>query len=136
MITGQVLGFDSTPYVLSIRQPWVELILSGQKTIEVRTWKTNFRGELYLHAGKSIDYDAVSYYNLGSFIFTTGSILGRALLTDCIKFDQTSWETLRPLHLNYDTLDKNKYGFILEKIERIEPIPMKGKLGIFTCTIQ
>ena len=31
---------------LSIRQPWAELILQGRKTIELRTWKTSYRGLL------------------------------------------------------------------------------------------
>jgi ASCH domain len=37
---------------LSIKQPWAELILLGRKTIEVRSWSTNFRGLLALHTGK------------------------------------------------------------------------------------
>lgn len=33
---------------LSVRQPWASLIASGAKTIEVRTWRTHFRGEFVL----------------------------------------------------------------------------------------
>lgn len=36
--------------VLTLRQPWLELVLAGHKTIETRTWQTKFRGRLYLHA--------------------------------------------------------------------------------------
>lgn len=35
---------------LSIRHPWIEAILSGHKTIEVRVWATRHRGPLLLHA--------------------------------------------------------------------------------------
>ena len=35
---------------LSIRQPWANLIAHGIKDIENRTWKTNFRGRIYIHA--------------------------------------------------------------------------------------
>ncbi len=35
---------------LSMRQPFVQLILSGRKTIEVRPHLTRHRGELLLHA--------------------------------------------------------------------------------------
>ena len=31
---------------LSIRQPWAELIMQGRKTLELRTWRTNYRGAL------------------------------------------------------------------------------------------
>ena len=37
---------------LSIKQPWASLIAHGIKDIENRTWKTNFRGRIYIHASK------------------------------------------------------------------------------------
>ena len=45
---------------LSIKQPWASLIAHGIKDIENRTWKTNFRGRIYIHAcGKPIKRDLV-----------------------------------------------------------------------------
>ena len=38
--------------VLSIIEPWATLIKEKKKYIETRTWKTNYRGELYIHASK------------------------------------------------------------------------------------
>jgi len=38
---------------LSIRHPWVDLILAGTKTIEIRTWATRYRGPLLLHASSA-----------------------------------------------------------------------------------
>lgn len=38
---------------LSIRQPFVERILLGEKRAEYRTWNTNHRGPLLIHASKS-----------------------------------------------------------------------------------
>lgn len=35
---------------LSIKQPWASLIAHGIKDIENRTWKTHFRGRIYIHA--------------------------------------------------------------------------------------
>src|SRR5687767_9624159 len=35
---------------LSVRQPWAELIVAGRKRVENRTWKTNHRGLLGIHA--------------------------------------------------------------------------------------
>ena len=40
---------------LSVRQPWAELILTGRKTIELRTWTTSYRGPLWLHTGTKRD---------------------------------------------------------------------------------
>lgn len=38
---------------LSVRQPWASLIASGQKSIEVRSWPTKYRGPLVICASKS-----------------------------------------------------------------------------------
>lgn len=39
---------------ISIKQPYAYLIASGKKTIETRTWKTDYRGPLLICASKSI----------------------------------------------------------------------------------
>ena len=36
--------------VLSIIEPWATLIKEKKKVIETRSWKTSYRGELYIHA--------------------------------------------------------------------------------------
>ena len=36
--------------VLSIKEPYATLIKNGIKKIETRSYKTNYRGELYIHA--------------------------------------------------------------------------------------
>jgi hypothetical protein len=46
--------------VLSVKQPWAYLIFHG-KDIENRTWKTNYRGELYIHASNTFDYYALQW---------------------------------------------------------------------------
>ena len=40
---------------LSIRQPWAWAIVSGVKDIENRTWTTEFRGRIVIHAGVNKD---------------------------------------------------------------------------------
>lgn len=42
---------DTTP-VLSLWQPWAQLIVAGRKTIETRSWSTKHRGPLAIHAAK------------------------------------------------------------------------------------
>ena len=36
----------------------LKLIVSGKKTIELRTWNTKFRGEFLIQASKTIDKEA------------------------------------------------------------------------------
>lgn len=44
---------------LSVRQPWAHLILCGVKPVENRSWYTDFRGPLLIHAGTKADPDAL-----------------------------------------------------------------------------
>ena len=37
---------------LSVHEPWASEIIAGKKPIEQRTWKTNYRGPLAIHAAK------------------------------------------------------------------------------------
>jgi hypothetical protein len=36
---------------LSIRQPWAFLVVTGRKRVENRSWRSNYRGPLLIHAG-------------------------------------------------------------------------------------
>ncbi len=44
---------------LTIKQPWAALIAAGYKTMEVRSWKTDYRGPIAIHAGMSFDENAL-----------------------------------------------------------------------------
>ncbi len=46
---------------LSIKQPWASLIAHNIKNIENRTWKTKFRGRIFIHASAK---DAGALYEL------------------------------------------------------------------------
>lgn len=39
--------------VLSIKQPWASMIVRGAKRFEVRSWKTDYRGPLLIHASSA-----------------------------------------------------------------------------------
>ena len=36
--------------VISVIEPWASLIKEDIKNIETRSWKTNYRGKIYIHA--------------------------------------------------------------------------------------
>lgn len=37
---------------ITVLQPWAWLLASGKKHCETRSWKTYYRGEILIHAGK------------------------------------------------------------------------------------
>ena len=57
---------------ITIKQPFASLIAAGIKEYEFRTWKTNYRGEILIHAGKSIDKDAMKKFDFLNLDYPTG----------------------------------------------------------------
>lgn len=47
--------------VLSIRQPWASLIVKGCKDVENRTWKTDYRGPIAIHASGNFDWSFLDF---------------------------------------------------------------------------
>jgi hypothetical protein len=113
---------------LSIRQPWAWAIFHG-KDIENRTWATKYRGGLLIHAAKTFDIegykwlvnhrDLLTDVLLDSCSYTTGCIIGKVTMTDCIVHSPSSWFF-------------GPYGFVFENpVEFKTPIPFKGALKFF-----
>jgi predicted transcriptional regulator len=114
--------------VLSLKQPFAELVVSGKKTIEIRKWNTKFRGEFLIHASKNADKQFMK--KLGYDNLPSGVIVGKAKLVNVKKYlNQKDFKKDQNKHLA--TRDYGNYGFILENVKRIKEIPAKGKLGFW-----
>ena len=79
--------------VLTIKQPWACLIVNGYKEYEFRTWKTNYRGKILIHAGKIIDKYNLIYLSIITLIILF-NIIGEVEIKDCILVDDKMQEKL------------------------------------------
>ena len=114
--------------VLSIKQPFAELILSGRKKIEIRKWKTNFRGKFLVHSSKIPNEKAMKRFNFEKL--PCGFIVGKAELVDVKKYkDKIEFEKDKKLHLADSSF--GNYGFVLRNTKRLKPIKAKGKLNFW-----
>lgn len=124
------------PLAISIRQPWAELILLGRKSIEIRSWSSDYRGPVYVHTGLRTDEAALQYLNIHEALFT-GGYVGRVEIVDIEPFTAVSWSNLRPCHLSPGPLEKPKFAWRLEHPTRFsDPVPAPGKLGLFGVSEQ
>lgn len=113
---------------LSLKQPWAELILQGRKKIEIRKWKTKFRGDFLIHTSKNPDNEAMKKFGFTNL--PCGFIVGKAKLLGVKEYkDNEEFENDKNLHLA--TPEWGNYGFILENAERMNPIEAKGKLNFW-----
>ena len=117
--------------VLSVRQPWAWCIINANKNIENRTWKTNYKGELYIHASNQFDYGSYAEIistgsvELPSHIdeFRLGGIIGKVHLVGCFQNQNSFWS------------ETGKYHWRLEKPEALTFFPCKGQLRIFEVNV-
>lgn len=86
---------------LSLWQPWATLVALGEKRIETRSWSTQHRGLLAIHATKQFPREAQELAQTPPFIYVlnaadylhvkqlpTGVILAICELVDCVPTDQ------------------------------------------------
>lgn len=102
---------------LSVKQPWANLIASGEKTIETRTWTTDYRGPLLIVSSKSPP------------IQPAGCAVAIATLVDCRPMTAADeGATKCPLY-------PGASAWVLRDIRRVRPFKVRGSLGIYRVAV-
>lgn len=124
--------------VLSIKEPFATLIKDGHKLIETRSFKTSYRGTIYIHASvKKVDDDFLNNKVLNGLIknisYNYGNIICRANLIDCKLMDEAFLNEIKENEKEYSLgiYKLGRYAWILDNVEVIESIPAKGNLNIW-----
>lgn len=122
--------------VLTIREPFATLIKDKVKIYETRSWKTNYRGEIYIHAAKA--KSKASNASIASAYLKSREnpehIICKCILKDCIYMTEEFINNIkkRPKEYNSGHYEVGRYAWQLEVIEVLEePIYAKGQLGIW-----
>lgn len=125
--------------VVSIIEPWASLIKEKVKYIETRSWKTNYRGKIYIHASlKKVPKKDERINNLITLLkdkdFKYGHIIAEATLVDCIYMDEEFISKIKNNNQEYicGEYSIGRYAWVLEDIKELsKPITAKGSLGIW-----
>lgn len=122
---------------LTISQPYANLIASGEKWVENRTWHTDYRGPLAIHAGRGTQY--LTHWELGAY--PTGVVIAVCRLIACLSVEETKksldlaslpdgarrfgWEFFREF-LDHEYTE-GPYGLVLADVQKFsEHIPATG----------
>lgn len=125
---------------ISIQQPFASLIAAGLKKYEFRTWPTAYRGEILIHAGKTVNRKAMKKFEKYGLEYPVGCIIAKAKITDCVKVtDEMVAELVKEEPVVYSGFAEEPewegYGFKLEEVSEIEPIEANGMLGLWEFEI-
>lgn len=125
--------------VLSVREPYATLIKNGVKKIETRSYKTSYRGELYIHTSLKMYDNYQDNKELLSLIknhnFKLGYIICKCRLINCLYMTEEFIQDIK--ENNYQEYicgdyKVGRYAWILDDIEVLNnPIGAKGSLGIW-----
>jgi hypothetical protein len=114
---------------ITVKPVWAWAIIYAGKNIENRSWRTNIRGPIAIHASKNLtlrEYEESkkllphrwrnelpAYENM-----PRGVIIGVVELVDCVTESKSPWFM-------------GDYGFVLKNQRPVKPIPCAGALSFW-----
>ncbi|MED4600107.1 ASCH domain-containing protein [Paenibacillus validus] len=144
---------------ITIHQPWASLIAIGAKRFETRSWKTNYRGPIAIHASKTDPHDMIRslphdvqramyeqfYDRLGISSgalkrMPTGSIVATAELSDCLKsvdtwtdgYELEGRKLIYSPEYEFGDFTPGRFTWELTNVRMLDdPIPAKGQQGLW-----
>ena len=119
---------------LTIRQPWAQLIVDGKKRVENRTWLTNHRGRIAVHAGRNKEHWVRKPFGYRREELAWGAVIGFATLAGCVKLEHIDFAGTpdRFPWLKDHEFVEGPYCFVLEDVVRLdEPVPARGERGFW-----
>ena len=125
---------------LTVRQPWATLIAGGDKTIELRTMRTNWRGLVLIHAGQSPEDD---FEPRDADAWPLGCTVAIARVVDCRRLgfgdgdaagvDAAWW---REAWQDPSTWIDDVWGWVLRDVTVLPHCPMRGRQGLWIPTAE
>lgn len=142
---------------LTLTQPWATLVAIGGKRIETRSWKTDYRGPLAIHAAKGWTKEVVDLamrrepfrsvltaagYPLFSLL-PRGCVVATCELVDCrttdLLTDRTAAYTDGPgrswplddQERAFGDFTPGRYAWLLANVQPLpKPVPARGALSL------
>jgi hypothetical protein len=120
---------------ISVRQPWAELLISGRKSIEIRSWAPEYRGPMWLHAGLKRSPELEHLFGFDHLY--RGGFIGLIELAAVVPITSGRWLQWRDKHLDQGEYRSGLLAWIMNTAQRFEaPVQAKGQLGLFYPSIE
>jgi hypothetical protein len=130
---------------LTLTQPWATLVAIGAKRIETRSWNTNYRGQLAIHAAKGGYNDDLFLMKIEPFYsalvkagitsrlgIPLGGVLATCTLVNVENIKDGYWKYITSDERAFGDYTPGRYAWRLEDVEMLpSPIAAKGALGLW-----
>jgi len=123
--------------VLTLKQPWATLVAEGIKKYEFRSWKTNYRGKLLIHAGKGIDKAGMKMVKSLNLKYPSKRIIAQVEILDCLKLDKKlNNEIINEKNIAYGNTIRTGYAWKIDNVVKINiDKEINGKLGLWNINL-
>lgn len=123
--------------VLTLKQPWATLVAEGIKKYEFRSWKTNYRGKILIHAGTGIDKKELEKFKDLNLEFPSKRILAEVELEDCLELnDELNKKIIEEKNIAYGSKYRTGYAWKLTNSKKINyDKEVKGQLGLWNLDL-
>ena len=124
--------------VITLKQPWATLVAEGIKKYEFRSWKTNYRGKLLIHAGVGIDKKEMDRFKDLNLEYPSKRIVAEAEIEDCLELDdKLNNEIITENNIAYGLKYRTGYAWKLKNIKKINSNEiLNGQLGLWNYELK
>ena len=135
---------------LTILQPWASLIACGAKKFETRSWSTKYRGPIAIHVAQHKDTPRCAWQEpfkselakagmfseypggkIGFSLRYNGCVIAIAELVACVEMTNELIALVPEPEKSFGWYEPGRFMWMLENVKAIEPVPAKGKQGIW-----
>jgi len=109
---------------ITLYQPWATWIADGDKRYETRSWRTDYRGEILIHAGKFDKFLPINHdYPLGAVLAI--ATLAHIYPTEGVAVDE--------VERSRGDWSRDRFAWLFRNVRPLaEPVPCRGKQGLWT----
>lgn len=140
-------GWGAAAKAITLWQPWATLVAIGAKQFETRSWMTCHRGPLVIHAArrftsaerawcreepfKSVLWDA-GCPEPESLLVTLGKALCVVEVT--AMYNTSDVKGISEQERAFGDYEPGRFAWSLKNPRSFEPVPMRGRQGLWTLT--
>lgn len=130
---------------LTLWQPWASLVAIGAKSYETRSWSTEYRGSLAIHAAKrqpELPPDVTAGKHMMAALqeadvvwasLPRGAFVAVCRLVDCFPVEDI-WPELQELgnEQYFGDYSSGRFGWVLDDIRLLDPpVPARGAQSLW-----
>lgn len=124
--------------IITLKQPWATLVAEGIKKYEFRSWKTNYKGKILIHAGAGVDKKEMERFKDLNLEYPAKRIIAEVEIEDCLELDdELNNKIISENNIAYGSKRRTGYAWKLSNVKKIKfDKEVNGQLGLWNYDLK